>query len=64
MGKLSNREATFKDFGFIQTRSNPNVLDVKPKDLNYPDSYTSINSYISYDLPLFTGFALYHQKVF
>ncbi len=64
MGKLSSREATFKDFGFSGefNPSNPNVLDVKPKDLNYPDSYTSINSYISYDLPLFTGFALYHQK--
>ncbi|MCT7497388.1 TolC family protein [Aliarcobacter cryaerophilus] len=63
MGKLSSREATFKDFGAEDfNRLNPNVLDVKPKDLNYPDSYTSINSYISYDLPLFTGFALYHQK--
>ena len=62
MGKLSSREATFKDFGELN-HSNPNVLDIK-KDLNYPDSYTSINSYISYDLPLFTGFALYHQKVF
>lgn len=63
MGKLSSREATFKDFGAEDFNPlNPNVLDVKPKDLNYPDSYTSINSYISYDLPLFTGFALYHQK--
>ncbi len=63
MGKLSSREATFKDFGAENFNPlNPNVLDVKPKDLNYPDSYTSINSYISYDLPLFTGFALYHQK--
>ena len=63
MGKLSSREATFKDFGAGEFNPlNPNVLDVKPKDLNYPDSYTSINSYISYDLPLFTGFALYHQK--
>ena len=62
MGKLSSREATFKDFGAEEFNPlNPNAL-VKPKDLNYPDSYTSINSYISYDLPLFTGFALYHQK--
>ena len=62
MGKLSSREATFRDFGAGEfDLLNPNV-DVKPKDLNYPDSYTSINSYISYDLPLFTGFALYHQK--
>ena len=63
MGKLSSREATFKDFGAGEFNPlNPNVLDVKPKDLNYPEAYTSINSYISYDLPLFTGFALYHQK--
>ena len=62
MGKLSSREATFKDFGFIENTGNPNDIDIAPKDLNYPDSYTSINSYISYDLPLFTGFALYHQK--
>ena len=62
MGKLSSREATFRDFGFIENTGNPNDIDIAPKDLNYPDSYTSINSYISYDLPLFTGFALYHQK--
>ncbi|MBK6547622.1 MAG: TolC family protein [Arcobacter sp.] len=62
MGKLSSREATFKDFGFFENTGNPNDIDIAPKDLNYPDSYTSINSYISYDLPLFTGFALYHQK--
>jgi outer membrane protein TolC len=62
MGKLSSREATFKDFGAGEfDLLNPNV-DVKPKDLNYPEAYTAINSYISYDLPLFTGFALYHQK--
>ncbi|HRM77710.1 MAG TPA: TolC family protein [Aliarcobacter cryaerophilus] len=64
MGKLSSRDATFRDFGFIENTGNPNDIDIDiaPKDLNYPDSYTSINSYISYDLPLFTGFALYHQK--
>ena len=63
MGKLSSREATFKDFGAEEFNFlNPNVFDVKPKDLNYPEAYTAINSYISYDLPLFTGFALYHQK--
>ena len=62
MGKLSSREATFRDFGFIENTGNPNDIDIAPKDLNYPEAYTSINSYISYDLPLFTGFALYHQK--
>ncbi|AYJ80367.1 transporter [Aliarcobacter cryaerophilus ATCC 43158] len=59
MGKLSSRDATFKDFGFSQMNEGINTA---PKDLNYPESYTAINSYISYDLPLFTGFALYHQK--
>ena len=62
MGKLSSREATFKDFGFIENTGNLNDIDIAPKDLNYPEAYTAINSYISYDLPLFTGFALYHQK--
>ncbi len=62
MGKLSSREATFRDFGFIENTGNLNDIDIAPKDLNYPEAYTSINSYISYDLPLFTGFALYHQK--
>jgi outer membrane protein len=51
-----------KILDLTQNTGNPNDIDIAPKDLNYPDSYTSINSYISYDLPLFTGFALYHQK--
>ena len=59
--KLSSREATFRDFGFeeMQTRDD---IDVAPKDLNYPNSRTNINTKIVYDLPLFTGFALSNYK--
>ena len=57
--KLSSREATFRDFGFTQMMDG---IDTAPKDLNYPDSRTNINSYISYDIPLFMGFKLYNQK--
>ncbi|OCL90083.1 TolC family protein [Aliarcobacter thereius] len=59
--KLSSREATFRDFGFIEMQ-NPNDIDVAPKDLNYPNSRTNINTKIVYDLPLFTGFALSNYK--
>lgn len=63
MGKLSSREATFRDFGAGEFNpTNPNVLNVEPKDLNYPDDITSINSFVSYDLPLFTGFKLENYK--
>lgn len=57
--KLSSREATFKDFGFSQMADGINTA---PKDLNYPESRKNINSYISYDIPIFMGFRLYNQK--
>ncbi|HJE03196.1 MAG TPA: TolC family protein, partial [Aliarcobacter thereius] len=57
--KLSSREATFIDFGFNDMKGN---YDVAPKDLNYPNSRTNINTKIVYDLPLFTGFALSNYK--
>ncbi|MFV7790233.1 TolC family protein [Aliarcobacter lanthieri] len=59
MGKLSSREATFRDFGFVQMNDG---IDTVPKDLNKPEPITSINTYISYDLPLFTGFKLESYK--
>ena len=59
MGKLSSREATFKDFGFAQQNEG---MDVQPKDLNYPDARNNYNTKLIYGVPLFTGFALYHQK--
>lgn len=61
--KLSSREANFGDFGAGEFNPlNPNVLSVEPKDLNYPNSRTNINSKIVYDLPLFTGFTLSSYK--
>ena len=59
MGKLSSREATFKDFGFSQMNEGINTT---PKDLNYPGDRTAINNFVSYDLPLFTGFKLENYK--
>ena len=57
--KLSSREATFRDFGFIQQNEG---IDVQPKDLNYPDARNNYNTKLTYDLPLFTGFKLSNQK--
>lgn len=57
--KLSSREATFRDFGFSQMNEG---MDIIPKDLNYPNNRTNINSYISYDIPLFMGFKIENQK--
>lgn len=57
--KLSSREASFRDFGFIQQNES---IDVQPTDLNYPDSRNNFNTKIIYDIPLFTGFKLSNQK--
>lgn len=57
--KLSSREATFRDFGFSQMSEG---MDIIPKDLNYPNDRTNINSYVSYDIPLFMGFKIENQK--
>ncbi|MCT7560598.1 TolC family protein [Aliarcobacter butzleri] len=57
--KLSSREATFRDFGFSQMNEG---MDIIPKDLNYPSDRTNINSYVSYDIPLFMGFKIENQK--
>lgn len=57
--KLSSREASFRDFGFIQQNEG---IDVQPKDLNYPDSRNNYNTKVTYDIPLFTGFKLSNQK--
>ena len=64
MGKLSSREATFKDFGFTNSAMNEamNGNNVTPDNLNYPKDRTSINTFLSYDLPLFTGFKLESYK--
>lgn len=61
--KLAQREASFKDFGFSEfSMTNPNILNVEPNDLNYPDARTNVESKLSYDIPLFTGFKLQNAK--
>lgn len=57
--KLSSREASFRDFGFIQQNEG---IDVQPTDLNYPDARNNFTSKVSYNLPLFTGFKISNQK--
>jgi outer membrane protein TolC len=57
--KLSSREASFRDFGFIQQNEG---IDVQPKDLNYPDARNNYNTKLIYDVPLFTGFKLSSQE--
>ncbi len=54
--KLSSREAAFADFGLSEFNpSNPDILQVQPEDLNYPDDRTLFQSKLSYTLPLYTG---------
>jgi len=61
--KLSSREATFGDFGFSEfDGTNPNILSVAPKDLNYPGYRNFFQSKLKYELPLFTGFAISSYK--
>ncbi len=56
---LSSREASFGNFGFSEfDATNPNILAVQPKDLNYPDDRNFFQSKLKYEVPLFTGFAL------
>ncbi len=57
--KLTSREANFGDFGFSEfSFTNPNILKVQPKDLNYPGYRNFFQSKLKYELPLFTGFAI------
>ena len=63
--KLGSREATFKDFGFsdfLTNQENPNLLNIEPNDLNYPDSRKNFDTALTYELPLFTGFKLSSAK--
>ncbi|WP_198305270.1 TolC family protein [Arcobacter vandammei] len=63
MGKLSSREATFDDFGAGDFMENqyPNSLNIEPKNLNYPNARTNINTKLAYDIPLFMGFSMQNQ---
>ncbi|MEA3371267.1 MAG: TolC family protein [Campylobacterota bacterium] len=57
--KLTSREASFGDFGFAEfDNTNPDILNVQPNDLNYPDDRNFFQSKLKYEVPLFTGFAL------
>lgn len=54
--KLSQRGATFNDFGAGQfDPTNPNVLSVAPDGLNHPDAVNNFNTRIEAQLPLYTG---------
>ncbi len=54
--KLQSREATFGDFGFAEFNpANPNILDVQPEALNYPEARNHYQTKIAYMLPLYTG---------
>lgn len=62
--KLSNREASFRDFGFSEFSLTQNVLHVKPKDLNYPKPRNYFQTKLQYTLPLYTGGKLSnYQKI-
>lgn len=63
--KLSSREAAFGDFGFSQfDNTNPNILTLQPKDLNYPGYQNFHQSKLTYSLPLYTGGKLNgHEKI-
>jgi len=57
--KLTSREAAFGDFGFSEFNpNNPNILNVQPKSLNYPDSRNFFQSKLKYEVPIFTGFKI------
>jgi outer membrane protein TolC len=54
--KLSQRQASFNDFGFSQfDPANPNLLNVKPDTLNYPGNVNNFNTRLEAQLPIYTG---------
>ncbi|MEW5839165.1 MAG: TolC family protein [Pseudomonadota bacterium] len=54
--KLSQRDATFGDFGFGQfDASNPNILNVAPNDLNDPGAMGNVNTRIELLVPVYNG---------
>lgn len=52
--KLSQRKATFNDFGIGQF-SGPASLGIAPDSLNHPDSVNNFNTRLEAQLPLYTG---------
>lgn len=54
--KLTERKATFGDFGFSDFNfQNPDILTVEPGDLNYPGDQNFYQSKLQYSLPLYVG---------
>lgn len=54
--KLSQRSATFNDFGAGEFNpANPNVLNIAPHDLNHPGAVNNFNARLEAQLPLYTG---------
>ncbi len=54
--KLSERKATFNDFGAGQFNpSNPSVLSVAPNSLNYPGVVHNVNTRLEVDMPIYAG---------
>jgi len=54
--KLTQGNATFGDFGFAEFNpADPDVLSIKPKDLNDPGSYHNISSRLQLDIPVYNG---------
>lgn len=54
--KLSQRNATFNDFGAGQFNpSSPNGLNVAPNNLNYPGFVTNFNTRLEVQVPIYTG---------
>lgn len=62
---LSNREASFRNFGFasfLQNQQNPNLLDIEPEDLNYPKTRNYHQSKFKFTLPIYTGGKITNYK--
>jgi outer membrane protein TolC len=54
--KLSQRNATFNDFGAAEFNpANPSVLSVAPQDLNHPGWVNNFNTRLEAHLPLYSG---------
>lgn len=54
--KLSQRNATFGDFGAGEFNPlNPNVLSIAPHDLNHPGAVTNINPRVELLIPVYNG---------
>lgn len=52
--KLSQRNATFNDFGAAEF-TGPTALSIAPQNLNHPDAVNNFNARLEAQLPLYTG---------